>query len=221
VTARFAAIAADGLGPCRTLSTRDLQALNKAYTAGHVWSTNRFGTTRASAIACFSWVGSGLLGGAGCGSGFGPGKGTRCPLPNSLSLMEAGSARRGPVCGLGTCTGRCAGSGLWTCVDVDREDGASAGRSGRSGPLVSCRAIRGTGRSGGAVGSDPCGRSWGMIAGGGISSLLLDDGPGTDGPPDGAIVPSVRLRVSIDGALDARVEDEAERWCARDVAGRG
>lgn len=51
--------------------------------------------------------------------------------------------------------------------------------------------------------------------------MRLDDGPGMDGPSDEAIVPSVRLRVSFDGALGARVEDEAERWCARDVAGRG
>lgn len=197
VTARFAAIAVDALGPCRALSSRD-----------------RFGNTVASAIARFSRVG------AGCGSG--SGKGTRCALPNSLSLMEVGSARRGPVCGFGTCTGRCAGSGLWTCVVVDREDGASARRSGRSGPLASCRTAGSTGRSGGAVGSDPCGRRWGMIAGGGISSSRLDDGPGTDGPSDGANVPSVRLRVSFDATpMVARVEDETERWCARDVAGRG
>ena len=55
-----------------------------------------------------------------------------------------------------------------------------------------------------------------MIAGGGISSLRLDDGPGTDGPADGAIAPSVRLRVSfdaipIDGAPDARLDDVAVR----------
>lgn len=55
-----------------------------------------------------------------------------------------------------------------------------------------------------------------------MSSLHLDDGPGADAPSDGAIVPSVRLRVSLDAIPPgARLEDEAVRWCARDVAGRG
>ena len=147
-------------------------------------------TDRFGASACFSWVGKGLLAGAGCGSGLGSGKGIRCPLPNSLSLIEVGSARRGPVCGFGTCAGRCAGSGLWTCVVVDREDGASAGRSGLSGPLVSCL-TGGKSRSGGAVDSRPCALWWGMIAGGGMSSLRLDDGPGTVGPFEGGMAPSV------------------------------
>jgi hypothetical protein len=119
--------------------------------------------------------------------------------------MEVGSTRRGPV--RGACAGRCAGSGLWTCVVVDRDNGASAGRSGLSGP---CRTTGG------------CCGWWGMIAGGGMSFLRLEDGPGAGGPSEGVIAPSVRLRVSFDAAPPgARLEDEAVRWCARDVAGRG
>lgn len=42
----------------------------------------------------------------------------------------------------------------------------------------------------------------------------------------GAIVGSVSLRVSFNGAaaadlVDASVEDDAERWCDMEVAGRG
>ena len=56
--------------------------------------------------------------------------------------------------------------------------------------------------------------------------MRLDDGPGAGRPFGGAIVCSVWLRVSFDviaanGALDASVEDDAERWCAMEVAGRG
>ncbi len=56
-------------------------------------------------------------------------------------------------------------------------------------------------------------------------SLRLDDGPGANRSFGGAIIGSVSLRVSLDAIADdledARVEDDAERWCDMEVAGRG
>ena len=56
-------------------------------------------------------------------------------------------------------------------------------------------------------------------------SLRLDDGPAANRSFGGAIMGPVSLRVSLDAIAndleDARVEDDAERWCDIEVAGRG
>ena len=56
-------------------------------------------------------------------------------------------------------------------------------------------------------------------------SLRLDDGPAANHSFGGAIMGPVSLRVSLDAIADdledARVEDDAERWCDMEVAGRG
>ena len=56
-------------------------------------------------------------------------------------------------------------------------------------------------------------------------SLRFDDSPAADCPFGGAIMGPVSLRVGFDIAsdelVDASFEDDVERWCAMEVAGRG
>jgi len=58
-------------------------------------------------------------------------------------------------------------------------------------------------------------------------SLRFEDGLVADCLFGGTIMGSVSLRVSFGGAaaaadlVDASVEDDAERWCDMEVAGRG